>query len=386
MRAGTTARARSGRCRAVTRSAVLAFLALIMIGPAGSPARAGEPAEVGPEDVPADNRFDTGRMVSSLIVPQTHLTRFRYPAIDAHSHDAYAETPQAVADWVRLQKQVGIAQSFIFTGKSGDEFRRAVARYALAYPARFRMFAGISSAGIGTAAYGESLRERLREDQRAGAGGLGELTDKGLGLVRIGDQAYYIDDAAFDPLWDEAGKLHMPVFVHIAEPAAFYRPADERNDLRRSQNWSLYDKGTPGFENMQARFERVIARHPHTIFVAVHAFNLANDLGRVGALLDKYPNVQVDFAARMWELARQPFSARRFFIKYSDRILFGTDNDPTEAMYLAHVRQLETEDEWFWPADAEWWRGYGMHLPDRVLHRIYRDNALRLLRQSLDEQ
>ena len=349
-------------------------------------ALAAPPTEVGPEDVPADNRFDTARMISSLVVPQTQVTRFRYPAIDAHSHDVYAQTPQDVAAWVQLQKQVGVAQSFIFTGKSGEEFRAATARYARAYPGRFLMFAGISSAGIGSAEYGNLLRERLRADVRAGALGLGELTDKGMGLVRVGDRAYYIDDPVFDPLWDEAGRLHLPVFVHIAEPAAFYQPADERNDLRRSQNWSLYDKGTPGFEDLQARFARVLARHPHTRFVAVHAFNLSNDLGRVAALLDRYPNVQVDFAARMWELARQPFSARRFFIKYADRILFGTDNDPTLAMYLAHVRQLETEDEWFWPADAEWWRGYGMHLPDRVLHKIYRDNALRLLRQHLDQQ
>jgi predicted TIM-barrel fold metal-dependent hydrolase len=368
------------------RGARLAYLAVIMALAGWSLVRADPPAEVGPEDVPADNRFDTGRMVSSLVVPQTKVTQFRYPVIDAHSHDVYAQTPQQVAAWVDLQRKVGVAQSFIFTGKSGEEFRLAVARYAHAYPGRFLMFAGISPAGIDTAGYGELLRTRLRADRQAGAVGLGELTDKGMGLVRVADTAYYIDDARFDPLWDEAGKLHMPVFVHIAEPAAFYQPADERNDLRRSQNWSLYNKGTPGFENMQARFERVIARHPHTLFVAVHAFNLSNDLGRVSTLLDRYPNVQVDFAARMWELARQPFSARRFFIKYSDRILFGTDNDPTEAMYLAHARQLETEDEWFWPPDAEWWRGYGMHLPDRVLHRIYRDNALRLLRHSLDQQ
>ena len=110
---------------------------------------------------------------------------------------------------------------------------------------------------------------------------------------------------------------------------------------------------------MLAKFESVIARHPDTSFVAVHAFNLANDLARVDALLAKYPNVQIDFAARMWELARQPFSARHFFLKNADRILFGSDNDPADAMYLAHVRQMETEDEWFWPADAEWWRGYG---------------------------
>ena len=343
------------------------------------------PAETGPEDVPADNRFDTGRMTSSLVVPHTDVSRFRFPVIDAHSHDVYAATPDGVADWVRLQTAVAVEQSFIFTGKSGAGFRAASERYALAYPGRFLMFAGFSAEGIDTPDYAQLLRARLREDIRAGAVGLGELTDKGLGLARVGERAYFIDDPRFDALWDEAGKLHVPVFVHIAEPAAFYEPADERNDLRRSVNWSLHGKGTPGFEAMLARFERVIARHPNTTFVAVHAFNLGNNLGRVGALLEKYPNVQVDFAARMWELARQPFTARRFFIKYADRILFGTDNDPTLAMYLAHVRQLETEDEWFWPADAEWWRGYGMNLPASVLHRIYRDNALRILGPHLKQ-
>ncbi len=162
------------------------------------------------------------------------------------------------------------------------------------------------------------------------------------------------------------------MFVHIAEPAAFYDAPDGKNELRRSGNWSLYQKGTPGFEALLAKFEHVLSRHPDTRFVAVHAFNLANDLGRVGGLLDRHPNVQVDFAARMWELARQPFSARRFFEKYPTRILFGTDNDPTFGMYAAHVRQLETEDEWFWPADSEWWRGYGMALRPATLRRDLR--------------
>jgi uncharacterized protein len=361
-----------------------AALAPLLAGAPG--ALAASAAEVGPEDVPTDNRFDTARMNSTLVVPRTQVTRFKYPVIDAHSHDVYTTTSAEVVAWVRLQAEVGVEQSFIFTGKSGADFRAAAVRYAGAFPGRFLMFSGFPTDGIDTPEYGGLLRARLREDVRAGALGLGELTDKGLGLARVGDRIYYIDDERFDALWDEAGKLRVPVFVHIAEPAAFYEPADERNELRRSANWSLYGKGTPGFEGMLARFEKVIARHPHTSFVAVHSFNLTNDLGRVAALLDKYPNVQVDFAARMWELARQPFTARRFFIRYADRILFGTDNDPTLAMYLAHVRQLETEDEWFWPADAEWWRGYGMHLPDRVLRKIYRDNALRLLRAHLDQK
>jgi predicted TIM-barrel fold metal-dependent hydrolase len=104
---------------------------------------------------------------------------------------------------------------------------------------------------------------------------------------------------------------------------------------------------------MLAKFEAVLARHPCARFVAIHSFNLTNDLGRIEGLLAKYPNVDVDFAARMWELARQPFAARRFFLKRADRIVFGTDDSPVLAMYLAHVRQFETEDEWSWPADAE---------------------------------
>ncbi len=343
------------------------------------PLAAQEVPEQRPEDVPADNRFDPGRMVSTLVVPRTHVERFAVPAVDAHSH-AYAETDAAaIAAWVKLQEQVNVRTTFILTGETGASFRGLVKAYATAYPGRFVMFAGFDKTGVEAPDYGERLRQGLRADVAAGAAGLGELSDKGLGLVRVGETPYYIDDARFDALWDEAGKLGVPVFVHVAEPAAFYEAPDEKNELRRSANWSLYGRGTPGFTAMLARFESVISRHPHTRFVAVHAFNLANDLAAVGALLERHPNVQVDFAARMWELARQPFTARRFLAAHAERILFGTDNDPVLPMYLAHVRQMETEDEWFWPADAEWWRGYGMGLAKGVLAKVYAGNADQLL-------
>jgi uncharacterized protein len=335
-------------------------------------------AQEGPQDVPAELRFDPAAMRSRLVVPVTTVARFKHPVIDAHSH-AYADDPPAVAEWVKLQDEVGVRTTFVLTGATGEPFRALAARYAQAHPGRFLMFAGFDKTGADRPDYGERLRRGLRADVAAGARGLGELTDKGLGFVREGDRAYPLDDRRFDPLWEEAGALGVPVFVHVAEPAAFYDPPDEANELRRSANWSLFGKGTPGFEAMIETFERVLTRHRRTRFVAVHAFNLANDLGRVGALLDRHPNVQVDFAARMWELARQPVSARRFLVKYQDRVLFGTDNGPERAMYLAHARQLETEDEWFWPADAEWWRGYGMGLPEDVLVKVYSGNAERLL-------
>jgi predicted TIM-barrel fold metal-dependent hydrolase len=339
------------------------------------------PDAQGPEDLPAGDCFSPGQTVSRLVVPRTTIERFAMPVVDTHSHD-YAETPEKIAEWVALMDKIGVRESLILTGETGAKFRALTARYAGAHPGRFAMGAGMVQDGVEANDYGARLRAGVRDAVAAGAVALGELTDKGRGLVRAGEHPYFIDDPRFDPLWDEAGRVGIPVFVHIAEPAAFYDAPDGKNELRRSGNWSLHGKGTPGFEELLAKFERVLDRHPNTRFVAVHAFNLANDLGRVGALLDRHPNVQVDFAARMWELARQPFTARRFFEKYPGRILFGTDNDPGFGMYAAHVRQLETEDEWFWPADSEWWRGYGMHLSPATLRRIYVENADALLKLS----
>ena len=342
-------------------------------------AGADEDAEPGPQDLPERDCFSPGQAESRLVVPRTKIERFLVPVVDVHSH-AYAETPEQIAAWVALMDRIGVRQTLILTGETGAKFRELSARYAGGHPGRFLMGAGMVKDGVEAADYGERLRRAVRDDVAAGAVALGELTDKGQGFVRAGERAFFIDDPRFDPLWDEAGRVGVPVFVHIAEPAAFYDAADGKNELRRSGNWSLYQKGTPGFAALLEKFERVLSRFPKTRFVAVHAFNLANDLGQVGQLLDRHPNVQVDFAARMWELARQPFSARRFFDAYAGRILFGTDNDPTFGMYAAHVRQLETEDEWFWPADAEWWRGYGMHLSPATLRRVYVENADELLR------
>src|SRR5262249_18425843 len=247
-----------------------------------------------PMDAPEGDRFNPGRLRSTLVVPETRVERFRFPVVDVHSHP-YAKTAEAVADWVKLMDEVNVRTAFILTAATGAEFRDLVARYAKAHPGRFVMFAGFDKDGVDRPDYAERLRKGLRDDVAAGAAGVGELHDKGMGLVRKDDTPYFVDDPRFDPLWDEAGRLGMPGFFHIAEPAAFYEAPDETNDLRRSAHWSLYEKGTPGFAGLQEKFARVLERHRGTRFVAVHAFNLANDLGAVGRLLDRHPNVDVEF-------------------------------------------------------------------------------------------
>ena len=100
-------------------------------------------------------------------------------------------------------------------------------------------------------------------------------------------------------------------------------------------------------------------------------------------LLDEHPNLNVDIAARLGELGRQPYTARAFFLRHADRILFGADMGPDPAIYAIHYRFLETFDESFdygtdpVPAQGRW-QIHGIGLPDDVLRKVYRDNARRL--------
>ena len=126
----------------------------------------------------------------------------------------------------------------------------------------------------------------------------------------------------------------------------------------------------------------------------LHVGNFSEDLQNVGENLDRFPNMTVDTAARVGELGRQPRTSRKFFEKYQDRILFGTDATPhgeefpqqvyNDKLYEIYYRFLETEDEYFDYAPAEIppqgrWRIYGIHLPDTILQKVYNGNAARLL-------
>ena len=127
----------------------------------------------------------------------------------------------------------------------------------------------------------------------------------------------------------------------------------------------------------------MIARHPETTFICAHLANDGEDLATVAAWLDDYPNMYVDIDARISELGRQPYAARRFLIKYQDRVLFGTDTTPNREAYRMYFRFLETDDEYFDPAGGHhrqgFWMIYGVFLPDDVLAKLYNGNARKIL-------
>jgi predicted TIM-barrel fold metal-dependent hydrolase len=207
-----------------------------------------------------------------------------------------------------------------------------------------------------------------------------------------------IDDPRFDPMWDAAGRLGLPVFIHVTDPDAFFTPIDRFNErweeLANHPSWSFYGEEFPGMAELLAARNRVVERHPDTTFVGLHVANHPEDLDEVCSWLDRYPNLHVEIGARLGELGRQPRRSRRFFEDYQDRVMFGTDASPngasvpqqdlTPAMFRCYFRFLETLDEYFDYAPSPTppqgrWKIYGIGLPDAILEKVYRTNAARIL-------
>jgi predicted TIM-barrel fold metal-dependent hydrolase len=318
---------------------------------------------------------------SMLVTPAHEILRAKFPAIDFHNHlDA-----QDPADIVRIMDACGIERTVNITMKVGVEALSIMGRFHTFAPERFSTIAWMDWNGLHSAGFFERAAENMRGFVEAGACGIKIWKDLGLQLRDANGELLRIDDVRLGPLFDEAAKLRVPVMFHIADPDAFFLPIDRFNErfeeLAAHPDWGFHGSQYSKDELLEQR-DLVFARHPQTTFVAAHMAEKPENLDYLDKLLSTYPNVFVDMSARTAELGRQPYTARAFFLKHADRILFGTDLVPSIEMYRLHFRFLETADEYFeYPSHASRqgrWNIYGLHLPDDVLRKIYRENALRL--------
>jgi len=238
----------------------------------------------------------------------------------------------------------------------------------------------------GSSALWQRQARQLEESFQAGAKGLKIHKTLGLGYRFKNGDLMPIDDPKLIPVWQMCAKYDRPVVIHSADPAAFFTPLDRFNErwheLGSHPNWLFHGDEFPSRDEVLAQRNRVFARHPETIFICAHFANNPEDLGAVGRWLDLYPNMYVDIDARISELGRQPYTARKFFLKYQDRIMFGTDTAPDRDAYRMYYRFLESDDEYFDPASGHhrqgFWMIYGLFLPKEVLQKIYHKNAERL--------
>jgi predicted TIM-barrel fold metal-dependent hydrolase len=321
---------------------------------------------------------------SMLMAPVNDVLRPRFPVIDYHNH-LDAQDPASV---LKVMDECGIERTVNITMSVGRDALAIITRFQGAHPDRFSTYAWMDWTDLHTPGFFTRSVERLEQLVQHGACGLKIWKDLGTSLRDADGNLLRVDDDRLAPLFERAADLGVPVMFHTADPDAFFLPVDGHNEryeeLAAHPQWSFYPAHYGKTELLRQR-DRVFTRHPRTRFVAAHVAEHPEQLSYVCGLLDTCSNVYVDISARCAELGRQPYSARNFFLKYSDRILFGTDLIPDVGMYRLHFRFLETADEYFeYPSHASRqgrWNIYGLFLPDDVLRRVYRENALRLLRR-----
>jgi predicted TIM-barrel fold metal-dependent hydrolase len=351
---------------------------------------------------------------SMLHVRESHVERAKFPLIDIHTHISVSTKSEVGVELAAERQYLGTPEELLqvmerkniramvnLTGGYGKGVADAVAKYDRAYVGKFYTFTEPSYERFKEHDYPTLQAEAIEQAHRDSARGLKILKTLGLYLREniTSGTLVKIDDARFDPMWEACARLNMPVAIHVSDPIAFFTPTDRFNEryeeLNNHPDWSFYGGDFPSNEELLAARNRVMARHPRTQFIVLHVGNFAEDLQDVSENLDRYPNMFVDIAARIGELGRQPRTARRFFEKYQDRILFGTDATPhgddypqqvfNDKLYEIYFRFLETDDEYFDYAPAKVppqgrWKIYGINLPDAILSKVYYENAARVLR------
>lgn len=367
---------------------ILLSFALVACGPSSAP----DPAAAAPEV-----HHQTAMPKTLLVVDDNTPEKAKFPAIDFHVHARSLKTRADYEQLVAMMDEIGMGAICNMDGGHGEAFDKNM-ELVKGFEDRVLHFARVNWEGINEPGWAEKAAAELERCFDEGAHGL--KISKVLGLELQNEDGTYIhtDDPRLDAIWQACARRKKPVMMHVSDPVARFYPIGPENERYEAGMWrdttegNYYETGQPHFEEIFEHREKMLQKHPETTFVMAHVASMGWDLARVKALLDAHPNVHVEISARLQELGRQPYTARKFFLEYADRILFGTDGSPSrepDEFWRPHWRFLETDDEYFdhpaqmlSPLGAPLqgrWKIYGIFLPDEVLRKVYRDNALRFV-------
>ncbi len=339
--------------------------------------------------------FEEYNPTSTLVVPEHRVISAKYPFVDVHSHQ-YKMPNQDLSEVVASMDSLNMG---VMVNLSGRGFRRvgqqfdvnghdylvnSVKKVTDSYPNRFVVFTNISFIGIGNEGWTEEAVKGLEDDVKAGAKGLKIYKSLGFGVNDVDGNRVPVDDERLDAIWGKCGELGIPVLIHSADPKSFWDPMDADNErwleLKTHPRRQRSDDDPAPWQQIIDEQHHVFEKHPNTIFINAHMGWYANNLGKLGELMDKYPNMYAGIGAVIAELGRQPRNAKKFFEKYQDRVLFGKDAWHPEE-YPTYFRVLETDDEYFpyYKKYHAFWHMYGLDLSDEVLRKLYYKNALNII-------
>jgi predicted TIM-barrel fold metal-dependent hydrolase len=335
---------------------------------------------------------------SKLVTKTTLVGKPKFPVIDAHDHlgepfgGGWDKRP--LSELLDLLELAGVVCYVDLDGGWGEDILNShLDIFKTPAPERFKVFGGVDWSKwleMGDD-FPEWAASRLKIQKERGAEGVKVWKNFGLHVRDHKDELVKVDDPRLDPIWQAAGELGLPVLAHVADPVAFFDPIDETNErweeLGDHPDWAFTSPPFPAFISILEGFYNLVKRHPHTTFIGAHVGCYGENLGWVGRMLEDCPNYFIDISARLGELGRQPYTARHFFLQYQDRILFGSDFSPDLEAYRLYYRFLETDDEYFNYNTGEIpmqgrWHVCGLYLPDKVLKKVYYNNAARLFKAT----
>ena len=191
----------------------------------------------------------------------------------------------------------------------------------------------------------------------------------------------------FTPFFQEVERRRVPLIWHVGDPATFWN-RESAPQIAVINDW-CYDESFPSLEELRNQVFTIMARHPKLIVIFAHFFFMATELERLSELFERYPGLHIDITPGTelyCELSAKPQLSREFFIKYKERIIFGTDTcinkngsfyDPGEQGKVTWMRKFLETDERF-DLTTDYRDIQGLKLPQNVLHQIYTENFYRL--------
>ncbi len=239
--------------------------------------------------------------------------------------------------------------------------------------------------------FGADAIKQIDRDFAQGAVAVKIWKNIGMEIKDSGGRYVMADDPKFEPIYKDIASHGKTLMTHQAEPDVAWGPPDASDP-----SWSYYQENPqwyvanqPGFPSKQRILEardHVLANHPQLRMVGVHLGSMERDLANIASHLDKYPNFAIDTAGRMeYLMLMPPEKVRAFLIKYQDRVLYGTDLDllsdanlpdtlkEWQATYARDWKFLATGETF----DVEGKQVQGLNLPQPVLQKIFRSNAIR---------
>ncbi len=342
-----------------------------------------------------NNLMDIGEYSpkSTLIVDENKIYRSKFPFIDVHSHHwdmpiQDLSTLVSEMDSLNMAYLINLSGSGLatFFGKQDlmeKNLTSSIKNVKKNFPKRFGVFFNINFNRIDDENFKSTTTLLINDAVNQGAIGLKVYKNLGLNLRDSRGKRVPVDDERLSFIWEECAKLNIPVLIHSGEPKAFFDPIDKFNErwlhAREKPNSFRSSDQYPAFDKVMLEQQNMFRKHSKTTFINAHFGWYANDLSKLSKILDELQNVSVEFGAVINELGRQPRAAKKFFIEYQDRILFGKDIYNKDEYYI-YFRVLETSDEYiqYYRKRHGLWRLYGMGLPDDVLKKIYYENALKM--------